>query len=140
MPQWNRNEADPDRVRKLEMALENCFILAGRKRARRTTYHADGTFTPGEPNSDDADWDHITRFCKGVGLDYSILRTADTSLGQSPEVTAAKDRYDRVNDGEPLLSAYPGMGLIEACNACCADERLLFNVGVIPVSTCGAGD
>lgn len=76
MPQWDRNEADPHRVRKLEMALENCFMLASRKRARRVSYHKDGTFTPGEPRSDDADWDHIKRFCESVGLSPSIIRTA----------------------------------------------------------------
>jgi hypothetical protein len=57
----------------------------------------------------------------------------------SAEIVAAKDRYDRVNDGETLLDVYPHMGVIEACNACCADERLLFNAGVIPFSTCGVG-
>lgn len=74
MPTWKRNENDPDRVRKLELALENCFMLARRKRCNRSTFNSDGTITPIGPKSDDADWDHITRFCRDVGISESILR------------------------------------------------------------------
>ena len=50
-------------------------------------------------------------------------------------ITAAKDRYDRVNNGELLLSVYPGKDIVQAVNACTADERYLFDEGVIAVDT-----
>lgn len=77
MPQWKRDDSDPNRVRKLELAIENCFMLASRKRCIRHTYNDDGTTTPRGPKSDDADWDHIIRFCRAVGVSESILRTAE---------------------------------------------------------------
>ena len=74
---WSRDEQDPNRVRKLEMAIENCLMLASRKRATRWTYPKGGDPVPVGPRSDDADWDHIIRFCRVVGLEESILRTAE---------------------------------------------------------------
>lgn len=68
-------DPDPNRVRKLELALENCLMLARRKRANRHTYNADGTVTPRPPKSDDTDWDHVIRFCHDAGVQESILRT-----------------------------------------------------------------
>lgn len=50
-------------------------------------------------------------------------------------IKAAKDRYDRVNNGEPLLSVYPGKEIVEAMKACDEDERYLFQEGAIHVCT-----
>lgn len=76
--QWKRDD-DPKRVRRLELALENCLMFARRKRAMRHTYNAvDGTCTAIGPRSDDADWDHIIRFCHDAGVSDSILRTGES--------------------------------------------------------------
>lgn len=71
--EWNRDHNDLNRVRKLELAIENCFMLANRKRCMRHEYK-DGEIIPRGPLSDDADWDHIIRFCQSVGVKESILR------------------------------------------------------------------
>lgn len=81
--QWATTGCNADRVRKLELAIENCFMLARRKRAIRYTYPTDGGDPiPRGPRSDDADWDHIVRFCRSVGVEESILRTAETTNEQ----------------------------------------------------------
>ena len=46
-------------------------------------------------------------------------------------IRIVKDRYERINNGEPLLSVYLGKTIIEAVNACDADERYLRSQGVI---------
>lgn len=74
--EWRRDESDPKRVRKLEIAIENCLMLAGRNRTTRYTYQNETNEPiPHGPRSEDADWDHIKRFCKSVGCDFSVIRS-----------------------------------------------------------------
>lgn len=71
--EWDRS--DPERIRKLELALENCLMLAARKRVSRTTFDSNGNpIGKTGPKSEDADWDHIVRFCHEAGVKHSILR------------------------------------------------------------------
>jgi len=80
---WDRDESDPNRVRKLEIAIENCLMLAGRKRTTRYTYQKETNEPiPHGPRSTDEDWDHIKRFCKNVGCDFSVIRTCDVGPGK----------------------------------------------------------
>ncbi len=73
---WERDESDKHRVRKLEIAIENCLMLAGRKRTTRYTYQNETSEPiPHGPRSEDEDWDHIKRFCKSVGCDFSVIRS-----------------------------------------------------------------
>lgn len=70
MPKWSQED-----IRKMKYALENCFMLANRKRSVTYTYPAGGLDpVPNGPRSDDADWDHIVRFCKDAGLSESVIR------------------------------------------------------------------
>lgn len=67
-----------DENKRLRLSLEDCYMLARRKRT--VTYHYDsGKRVPEGPRSDDTDWDHIVRFCERAGLKPSILRA--TSAG-----------------------------------------------------------
>lgn len=68
--------ADPRHLRKLELALENCMMLARRKRAIRHTYQTDGKIVPKGPKSDDSDWNHIARFCREGGSCLTAQRCA----------------------------------------------------------------
>lgn len=78
MPQWTK-ESERDRRR----ALENIFMLAKRKRVVTHYYEGDKIIKTIGPKSDDADWDHIIRFCEEAGLQSSIIRAA--AKGQSDE-------------------------------------------------------
>lgn len=57
-------------------------MLAMRKRVVVHRYHQDGSSEPIGPKSDDADWDHIKRFCEQAGLKSTIIREADTRSGE----------------------------------------------------------
>jgi len=66
--------------------LENVYMLARTKRAVRHRYDNDGKVL-GQigPKSDDADWDHIIRFCEQAGLKPTILRTMAQHTGKERE-------------------------------------------------------
>jgi hypothetical protein len=72
MPTWNDENIDP---RKLRHALENCYMLACRKRAVAYRYPEGKEPETIGPESTDEDWEHIKRFCEFVGLRPSVLRT-----------------------------------------------------------------
>lgn len=77
MPEWIE-EVDE---RKVQRALENCYMMARRKRATVYSY-PNGALDPVPigPKSDDTDWDRIIRFCEDVGLRSTILRTAKNEV------------------------------------------------------------
>jgi hypothetical protein len=68
-------EYDPDA---LLLALKDCYAIARRNRAHRRGYAEDGSIIDKGPKSDDADWDHVIRFCERAGLKESIIRTGGT--------------------------------------------------------------
>jgi hypothetical protein len=59
--------AELDRVRVLEQAIGNCYMMARRQIAA----HLNGTSTP---QKDLERWQHIQRFCETTGSKSSILR------------------------------------------------------------------
>lgn len=68
--EWNEN--------KMRHELENIYMLARKKRAVVYAYPRDFPnvpATPIGPKSDDADWDHVIRFCEQAGLRPTVLRT-----------------------------------------------------------------
>lgn len=67
-------EQDKEKMRR---ALEDCYMLARRKRAITHRYPEGKPPEQIGPKSDDADWDHIIRFCEQAGLQSSILRTME---------------------------------------------------------------
>ena len=67
-------KSDPD-INKMKMALKNCYMLAKRKRTVVHRYLENGQAVSIGPKSEDADWDHIIRFCEGTGLRMSIIKT-----------------------------------------------------------------
>lgn len=71
MSEWNN--FDPDKAR---LALEDVYMMARMKRAKRHRYDDAGKFIGLiGPKSDDEDWDRIIEFCERAGLKASILRT-----------------------------------------------------------------
>jgi hypothetical protein len=71
-------EKEPD-IKKLKRAIENCYMMAKRKRTIIHRYYSDELTGkvhsyPIGPKSTDEDWDHIIRFCESTGLKMSILR------------------------------------------------------------------
>ncbi len=72
MPQWTELDA-----KKMRCALENAYMLARRKRAIMYRYVDGKDPEPIGRRSEDADWDHIIRFCETAGLKESILRTQE---------------------------------------------------------------
>jgi hypothetical protein len=63
----------------MKLALENCYMLARRKRTIVHEYKKDVNgkeiAIPIGPKSTDTDWDNIIRFCEQAGLKQSIVRT-----------------------------------------------------------------
>lgn len=69
------NELDPERMRH---ELENIYMLARVKRAKRHRYDNDGKFIGLiGPKSDDEDWDKVIKFCEQAGLRATIIRTME---------------------------------------------------------------
>jgi hypothetical protein len=63
-------------VSKMRLALEDVYMMARMKRAKRHRYDGDGNFISLiGPKSDDEDWDRVIEFCERAGLRSSILRT-----------------------------------------------------------------
>ena len=73
MSQWDK---EPD-IATLKRALQNCYMLAARKRTVVHRYEIiDGkeVAIPIGPKSDDPDWDRIIHFCESTGISHSIIR------------------------------------------------------------------
>ncbi len=70
---FDTTELDPKRVR---LELENVYMLARMKRAKRHRYNDDGSVAGMiGPKSDDPDWDNVITMCERAGLKSSIVRT-----------------------------------------------------------------
>ena len=70
MSEWT--EQDPNKMRH---ELENIYMMARMKRAKRHRYDDAGNFIGLiGPKSEDGDWDRIIEFCERAGLKASILR------------------------------------------------------------------